>query len=214
MKSERALAASYIFAASPSIFAAHIQLPDALTSSIAVTLAHTRLVSASAHASRPMAAQSRKPLMGCSPMAVAPPVVPRWLWATTATSERVNCSGPTHCCCAMRPVTDRSTLLVRNRFDPTELSRNTRSSALMTVTSAGNCSGLLMDCFLSLLKTFCGILPSTFSRGRSTGVVPSSASHTRTIPSPVMCPTTLYGAFSRLQRVSNSSTDSGRMRSA
>ena len=45
----------------------------------ALTLAHTRLVSASATVIRAMALGFKRPLMGCSPMAVAPPVVSRWL---------------------------------------------------------------------------------------------------------------------------------------
>ena len=41
-------------------------------------------------------------------------------------------SGPTVCCCAMRPVTLRSTLLVRKRFEPTDRSRSTPSTHART----------------------------------------------------------------------------------
>ena len=51
----------------------------------------------------------RRTLMGCSPMAVAEPVSPKCVCAITATSLTGSCSGPQHCCCAIRPVTERST---------------------------------------------------------------------------------------------------------
>eukprot|EP00966_Prymnesium_polylepis_P194205 4501891-Prymnesium_polylepis.1 len=54
-------------------------------------------------------------------MAVAAPVMPSWVCAMMPTSARGVWNGPTHCCCAMRPVTERSTLLVRKRLEPTEL---------------------------------------------------------------------------------------------
>jgi hypothetical protein len=65
--------------------------------------ARTRFVSASPSARRAMAAGSISPLSGCSPMAVAAPVRPKCVWAITATSPTGSCSGPTHCCCAIRP---------------------------------------------------------------------------------------------------------------
>jgi len=55
----------------------HIQLTDALTSARSVAAAHTRLVNASPRAMRAMAGGSISPLRGCSPMAVAAPVMPK-----------------------------------------------------------------------------------------------------------------------------------------
>lgn len=50
-----------------------------------------------------------RPFSGCSPMAVAPPVVLKGLCAMHAKSASGVCRGPTHCCCAICPVTERST---------------------------------------------------------------------------------------------------------
>ena len=83
--------------------------------------------------------------MGCSPMDKAQPVVEKCDCAMTATSESGSCKGPTHCCCAMRPVTERSTLFVRNLLEPTESRRRTRSSAEGTVASVGRESGLQVE---------------------------------------------------------------------
>lgn len=74
-----------------------------------LTLAHMMFVSDSATVSRAMAAGSSRPFIGCSPQDVAMPVVERWLEATTPQSARGVCRGPTHCCCATSPVTERST---------------------------------------------------------------------------------------------------------
>lgn len=76
-----------------------------------VTRAKSRLVRDSATAIRAPAAGSMSPLMGCSPRAVAPPTVSKGERATTATSARGVCKGPTHCCCATSPVTERSTCI-------------------------------------------------------------------------------------------------------
>ena len=69
------------------------------------------LVRDSATVSLAIAAGSSRPLMGCSPQAVAIPVVARWLDATTPQSARGVWRGPTHCCWATSPVTERSTLI-------------------------------------------------------------------------------------------------------
>ena len=81
-------------APSPGSLAAHIQLADTLDVLEPLVSAHTRLVSASPTHMRAMAAGSSRPLIGCSPMAVAAPVMAKWLWAITATSATVSCSGP------------------------------------------------------------------------------------------------------------------------
>ncbi|WVZ19585.1 hypothetical protein V8G54_006907 [Vigna mungo] len=72
--SDKATAASYMSVPSPSSLAAYIQLPLALTSEREVTCAHTRFVNASPTANRAIALGSNRPLIGCSPMAQAPPV--------------------------------------------------------------------------------------------------------------------------------------------
>mmetsp|Transcript_42935 Transcript_42935/g.128887 ORF Transcript_42935/g.128887 Transcript_42935/m.128887 type:complete len:445 (+) Transcript_42935:1310-2644(+) len=98
-------AMSYIDAPSLAILAAYIQLTEARTSGSDVALANTRLVSASPTARRAMALGLIKPLRGCSPRDVARPVTSWCDCAKTATSASGSCSGPTHCCCATRPVT-------------------------------------------------------------------------------------------------------------
>jgi len=65
-----------MFQALPGSLAAYIQLPEYLTSSRPVVLAKTRLVRLSPRDMRAMAAGFTRPLMGCSPMQVAPPVMP------------------------------------------------------------------------------------------------------------------------------------------
>ena len=202
--SRMATAASYSAAPSPGSLAAHIQLPEQRTSSSALTCAHTRLVSASPTLMRAMAPMSTSPLIGCSPMAVAAPVVARWLCAITATSATVSCSGPAHCCCAMRPVTLRSTFVVRNRFEPTDRRRSTRSSASLTVSPPGSSSGTSTGAMRWNSNRFWGMAPSTWSRSRFTGVVSSVESCTTMRPSPVTRPTYANGTFSRSHRSLNS----------
>mmetsp|Transcript_39900 Transcript_39900/g.125328 ORF Transcript_39900/g.125328 Transcript_39900/m.125328 type:complete len:293 (-) Transcript_39900:1581-2459(-) len=203
MISLRATAVSYIRAPSPGSFAAHIQLPSAFTSSSAVTLAQTKLVTPSATDMRALAAPLRSPLIGCSPIAVTPPLTAspslvRWECATTAQSARGVRRGPTHCCWAMRPVTLLSTLLVRNLFEPTVTVESTERmveertsvpererSACMT--EGGSAAGMMSEWFET--KVLGGSFPSTFSSGRSTGVLPSWLSTTTHLPSPVTSPT-------------------------
>mmetsp|Transcript_27831 Transcript_27831/g.40936 ORF Transcript_27831/g.40936 Transcript_27831/m.40936 type:complete len:222 (+) Transcript_27831:1755-2420(+) len=204
MISLSASAVSYMAAPSPGSFEAHIQLPSALMSPRDVHLAHTMFVTASPTDIRALAAPDSRPLMGCSPMAVTPPItgVPSGVTcecATTAQSERGVWRGPTHCCCAIRPVTERSTLLVRKRLEPTVTldstwvmqcsstpgpSRDTRARITSGASAAGTRSEWLE------WKVLGGSLPSTLSRGRSTGIVSSLESCTTTRPSPVMVPTT------------------------
>mmetsp|Transcript_7899 Transcript_7899/g.19753 ORF Transcript_7899/g.19753 Transcript_7899/m.19753 type:complete len:276 (-) Transcript_7899:1891-2718(-) len=162
------VAASYMAAPSLFILAAYIQLTEALTSGRLVALAHTRLVSDSPSDRRAMAEGSIRPLRGCSPIEVARPVMSWCDWAKTATSEMGSCRGPTHCCWATRPVTWRSTLEVRKRLEQTEGRRSTRCSASAGVAPAGSARGasLLSDRLNS--NVLSGILPSTFSRSRST----------------------------------------------
>ncbi len=74
-------------------------------SAMSVPAANMRLVRASPRARRAMAAGFTRPFRGCSPMEVAAPVSPVWVWAITATSATGNCSGPQHCCCATSPAT-------------------------------------------------------------------------------------------------------------
>mmetsp|Transcript_45707 Transcript_45707/g.147172 ORF Transcript_45707/g.147172 Transcript_45707/m.147172 type:complete len:385 (-) Transcript_45707:822-1976(-) len=142
MKLDMAAHASYMAAPSPSSLAAHIQLAEHFTSPRPPTDAHTRLVTASAVARRAIAAGSSRPLIGCSPTAVAAPEKSVCVWAMTPQFARGMWSGPTHCCCAMRPVTERSTLFVRKRFEPTEGRRRTRPSASATVSPSGRERGL------------------------------------------------------------------------
>mmetsp|Transcript_14104 Transcript_14104/g.33251 ORF Transcript_14104/g.33251 Transcript_14104/m.33251 type:complete len:235 (-) Transcript_14104:1828-2532(-) len=191
----KAVAMSYIFGPSPGNFAAHIQLPETLMESREGILIHIRFVTASATASLPIAAQlaasPAKPFKGCSPMDVAQPVTLSGLCAKHAKLARGVWNGPTHCCWATRPVTDRSTLFVRKRLEPTETKRRTPIvSADSTVKPAGSFKGFGATAFLSILNVLGGILPRTFSSGKSTGVELSEESRTTTFPSPEIWPTT------------------------
>ena len=210
----KATAASYNLAPSPGSLAAHIQLPEHFTSLRLLVSAQTKLVSASPTHIRAIAAGSSRPLIGCSPIAVAAPLIPKWLCATTATSATVSCSGPTHCCCATRPVTARSTFVVRKRFEPTDNKRKTRSSAFATERSTGNSKGADEVETRSRLNVFRGISPSTASNSKLTGFVSSCSSHKTMHPSPVTLPTKPTGAISRAQRSRKSSSCSGFSNSA
>ena len=76
----------------------HIQLPEHLISSNPDTLAQTKLVSISPTVILTIASILVNPFNGCSPIALAIPVVLKCDWATTATSAKGICRGPTHCC--------------------------------------------------------------------------------------------------------------------
>mmetsp|Transcript_22338 Transcript_22338/g.34127 ORF Transcript_22338/g.34127 Transcript_22338/m.34127 type:complete len:200 (-) Transcript_22338:255-854(-) len=172
---------------------------------------------ASATTMRAMAPASINPLMGCSPHATAVPVVSKCVWAVTATLERGSWRGPTHCCCATNPVTERSTLWTRNRLDPTESNRKTRSMADATVVPSGSESGWYVFAMGLSMYVFCGILPNTKSSGRSTtGVTAASGAEscTTTRPSPVTVPRTRKGQFSRFAILAKSASSSARRRRA
>mmetsp|Transcript_4425 Transcript_4425/g.15525 ORF Transcript_4425/g.15525 Transcript_4425/m.15525 type:complete len:265 (+) Transcript_4425:1663-2457(+) len=190
IESLRARAASYMAAPSPSILAAYIQFTDDLMSSIEVSGAHMMLVTASATARRAMAAGSSIPLSGCSPMEQAPPVMSSKVWATTATSARGSCRGPTHCCWATSPETDLSTLVVRNLLEQTPGSLRTLRTASPTG-MALVLRGTPLRSPLTMSYFFLGILPRTFSRSRSSGVTspgPAFLSLSTILPSPLMTP--------------------------
>mmetsp|Transcript_35430 Transcript_35430/g.79943 ORF Transcript_35430/g.79943 Transcript_35430/m.79943 type:complete len:590 (-) Transcript_35430:560-2329(-) len=140
--SRRATQASHMRAPSWGSLAAHIQLPLHLTSSRLVTLAQTRLVSISAAHMRLMAAGFTRPLMGHSPTDEANPWRVKWEWASTATLESGSWRGPTHCCWAIRPVTERSTLWTSQRLEATDTKRRTRSKAEAQVSPSGTTRAL------------------------------------------------------------------------
>mmetsp|Transcript_28976 Transcript_28976/g.67107 ORF Transcript_28976/g.67107 Transcript_28976/m.67107 type:complete len:252 (-) Transcript_28976:1820-2575(-) len=191
MVSAMATAASYSAAPSIGSLAAHIQFPEHLTCDKSVKGAKTRLVSVSPTVILAMAEGESRPFRGASPTDVAAPgtgapVGVNSVCAMQATSDKGRCSGPTHCCRAIKPVTLRSTLVVRNRLEHTEGSRRTRSTAseISRCSSCGN-SGEATAVQRSDLKTFCGIDPRTLSNGRFTGVESSKASCSTHMPSPV-----------------------------
>ena len=214
MASLSAVAASYMMAPSAAILAAYIQFTDALMSSRHVEAAHTMLVMASPMAMRAIALGLISPLSGCSPMDVAAPVCPEWVWAMTATSATGSCSGPQHCCWATSPVTDLSTLVVKKRLEHTDGSLSTRSRADATVVPAGMSSGATGSSLLLNLYVLFGRSPSTFSRSRSTGFwVPGGASlSTRTtLPLPSIAPSTCMLQRSLAQISSSTCAFSGLM---
>mmetsp|Transcript_4465 Transcript_4465/g.7985 ORF Transcript_4465/g.7985 Transcript_4465/m.7985 type:complete len:292 (+) Transcript_4465:1491-2366(+) len=212
MASFNEMAASYMLAPSSFILAAYIQFTDALTSGSEVARAKTKLVKASPSANRAMAAGSIKPLMGCSPIAVARPVKSWWLCAMTATSATGMCKGPTHCCWAIRPVTWRSTLLVRKRLEQTEGRRRMRLRAETGVSPAGRVRGVKAFSRRLNSKVLSGIFPRTFSRSRSTGAGEfgaASLSTNVTRPLPSMVPITCIQQRSRSQKPCRMSLASG-----
>mmetsp|Transcript_95601 Transcript_95601/g.252570 ORF Transcript_95601/g.252570 Transcript_95601/m.252570 type:complete len:277 (+) Transcript_95601:1853-2683(+) len=224
--SRSASAVSYIRAPSPGSLLAHIQLPEHLMSPSAVHLAQTMFVSASPTDMRAFAAPERRPLMGCSPMAVTPPLTgtPSGVsieCAITAQSARGVISGPTHCCLAMSPVTLRSTLLVRNLLEPTVTFDSTRSRVTGRAVAScrpksarampgGSAAGARSARFD--LKVFGGSLPSTCLSGSCTGTEPSTRSSTVHVPSPVMVPTAVTAERSRSAICLRSGSDSSRTR--
>mmetsp|Transcript_111890 Transcript_111890/g.361231 ORF Transcript_111890/g.361231 Transcript_111890/m.361231 type:complete len:414 (+) Transcript_111890:1331-2572(+) len=224
MISRNANAVSYIRAPSPGSLLAHIQLPSALMSPRSVHLAQTMFVIASATDIRALAAPERRPLMGCSPMAVTPPLTgsPSGVsmeWAMTAQSESGVSSGPTHCCCAMRPVTLRSTLFVRKRLEPTVTLESTSLSVVAKVTASHRMKRSRMTAGLSAANLMSarlernvlgGSLPKTCASGSFTGVELSRLSTTVQSPSPVMLPTQQTCERSRLATSSNMGKASSR----
>ena len=112
-KSETACTAVYKRASSPSFLHGHIQLADRETdASPSLSGAHTRLVKDSAILFLLPAAGSIKAEIGECPILVAIPSFPLKSKAITPQLFNGNCNGPTHCCFATRPPTQRSTLLV------------------------------------------------------------------------------------------------------
>mmetsp|Transcript_37183 Transcript_37183/g.71305 ORF Transcript_37183/g.71305 Transcript_37183/m.71305 type:complete len:276 (+) Transcript_37183:2195-3022(+) len=114
----------------------------------------------------------------------------------------------------MRPVTARSTLLVRNLLDPTEGNRSTLRRASMAEVPAGSASGA--SGLGTRLKWYVllGMSPSTFSSSRSSGQsAPSGASRSSSVtrPEPVISPTTEKGRRSRSQILAMTSTLAGLM---
>ena len=122
--------------------------------------------------------------------------------------------GPTHCCCATRPVTDRSTLVVRNRLEHTDGRRRTRSMASDAEVPAGRSRGVGERSMRLRSYVFLGMSPRTFSRSRSSGTgepggAVGSTSLTRPLPS--MDPSTENGHRSRAQIFSTTGKLSGAM---
>ncbi len=76
-------------------------------------------VSASAMATRLPTAGSINALTGACPTVVATPLRLLKSRAITPQLFRGSCKGPTHCCLATRPDTQRSTLLVNQSLQPT-----------------------------------------------------------------------------------------------
>lgn len=73
--------------------------------------------------------------------------------AVTATSLRGVCKGPTHCCCAINPVTHLSTLFVKNLLLHTVGNRNTLSRTDITVKLIGKWNVFNITGFRSKWKT-------------------------------------------------------------
>mmetsp|Transcript_20575 Transcript_20575/g.50363 ORF Transcript_20575/g.50363 Transcript_20575/m.50363 type:complete len:287 (+) Transcript_20575:964-1824(+) len=212
MASRIATAAAYMADASPGSFAAHIQLPSHLMSSRFVIRAEHMLVSISPTLMRAMAAGSMRVRLGRSPIAVAAPVRAKWLCAVTAASETGKCNGPTHCCWATRPVTERSTLVVRNRFEPTVMRRSTRSKASLqsAATQVRSALALVRGGGVWSTKVFCGKSPSTSSKSKSTTFICCSSSHSWMRPDPSTCPKNDGTTFSRAQSARKRSNESVR----
>lgn len=91
----------------------------------------------------------------------------------TATSLSGVCNGPTHCCCAIWPVTERSTLFVKYLLLATDGSFNTLFNASITVNS-GNTMGIFVFGCHVCSKTLRGTLPNIISRSKFTGCLPFS----------------------------------------
>jgi hypothetical protein len=120
-KFEQASTALYKRASSPGFLQGHIQLALSDTLSIpSLRGAHTILVNASAMAITEPASGLAKATSGACPIEVAIPVVPRKSSATTPRSFIGNCISPAHCCRAIFPVTERSTLLVNQSLHATD----------------------------------------------------------------------------------------------
>ncbi len=187
-------------ASSPGCLHGHCQVAEKLTDEKSSIRAHTRLVKDSPRLILPPASVLTRPLMGCSPIAAAIPVVPKKLLAVTAQSAIVSCKGPTVCCCTLRPPTERSTLRVRKCLEPTLSRRSTLSSAFRTSKSSGNFTGLSWRGMLwhfivisgrfARRKSISMSIGTRCSLGASLG---ASLSVSTNFPSPVTSPTTYIG---------------------
>src|SRR5690606_33163757 len=119
-KSERASTAWYSRASSPSFLQGHIQFAERDTDLRPSSKgAQTRLVRDSPTLFLLPATGSIKPEMGEWPKLVAIPCFPLKSKAIAPQLFKGSCRGPTHCCLATRPPTQRSTLLVSQSLEPT-----------------------------------------------------------------------------------------------
>src|SRR5690606_29021313 len=119
-KSEQAFTAWYKRASSPSLLQAHIQFADKETPAKPFLIgAKTRFDKDSAIAVLEAAAGSTIAATGEWPTVVAIPSLPLKSNAITPTLFNGNCKGPTHCCLATRPPTQRSTLFVNQSLQAT-----------------------------------------------------------------------------------------------
>ena len=215
--------AAYMRDPSPSNFAAHIQFAESRTSRRSLTGADARFVSISQTARRAMRAGLSAESWGASPTATATPSVEKWLLARTAQLLRGSWKGPTHCWRATRPVTDRSALCTRKRFEqtagrpktPSSAARKSggpprKSAAAATASGSGATAGVVE------VKTFLGMSASTSSRGRSTifASEPPRLSTTTTRPSAATSPTTSTWQRSRSAMARSRGMSPGSTRSA
>mmetsp|Transcript_118 Transcript_118/g.476 ORF Transcript_118/g.476 Transcript_118/m.476 type:complete len:317 (-) Transcript_118:1563-2513(-) len=193
--------AAYIFAPSPGSLAAHIQLAERRMSCLFEIRAKQRFVIISATETRAMRSGDRFVSCGASPTAMAQPSVLRCDRAMTAQFDSGSCSGPTHCCLAISPPTDLSTLCTRNRFEQTLGRPSTAFKAWRRSSSRPfPASGLTDRAGVSLRKVFGGNFSMTNSSGRSeikASLPPGRSSMTRTVVSFETTPTTSKRHFSR-----------------
>ena len=120
----------------------------------------------------------------------------------------------------IKPVTARSTLLVKNRFEPTEIRRNTRSSAsaaaMLPRALSAEDEAVGGEALLST-KILGGIFPRTFSSGRFTGrgdPGEAAESSSLTSPLPVTTPTYATGTRSRSHMAEKSDVESAEINRA
>ena len=119
-KSEQPFTASYKRASSPSFLQAHIQFADNETDFIpSFNGAQTKFDKASPIAVLEPATGFPKAEIGESQIEVAKNSFHLKTNAITPTLFKGNCNGPTHCCLATRPQTQRSTLLVNQSLQAT-----------------------------------------------------------------------------------------------
>mmetsp|Transcript_5486 Transcript_5486/g.17343 ORF Transcript_5486/g.17343 Transcript_5486/m.17343 type:complete len:239 (-) Transcript_5486:1864-2580(-) len=201
-------------APSPSNFAAYIQFPEYLISFKPVVLANAKLVKDSPNVTLAIALGSIRPLIGASPILVAPPVLPKCVCEITAQSFTGICNSPAHCCWTIKPVTERSTFVVKKRFEHTDGNFNTRprtSFGESVIVNGFTDGGALFKSYF-----FFGTSPKTFSKSKSSGNSPTvpglaNGSFNVTRPLPFIDPSTLNGHRSLAQTFSMIGNDSGLM---